>query len=148
MQRFIAIWPMLLLVGCASLNQQQCEQAAWYRLGVSDGANGYPVSRLQSHQKACDKFSIDVVASDYAAGHQQGLLRYCTQASGFEVGWLNLPYYEVCTGEAEAAFLRGYLRGRNQAALYCWQRAFPGYGYGWGHHPYFAHSFFPSLFCD
>jgi uncharacterized protein DUF2799 len=44
------------------------------------------------------------------------LATYCTEATGYRVGYLSMAYYGVCPKETEAAFLKGLQRGRLYAA--------------------------------
>ncbi|MDF2181450.1 DUF2799 domain-containing protein [Neptuniibacter sp. CAU 1671] len=135
-----------ILSGCASLNQQQCELSDWQKLGEQDGKRGYPATRLETYQSDCAEFFIEPDANAYLAGRQQGLADFCTESSGFEAGWADLPYQNVCQGEAEAAFLRGYLRGRDAALFYCWTGAFSSFSLR--HRFFYSYPFRSRLFCD
>jgi hypothetical protein len=44
------------------------------------------------------------------------LATYCTEATGYRVGYLSMAYYGVCPKDTEAAFLAGLQRGRLYAA--------------------------------
>ena len=44
------------------------------------------------------------------------LATYCTEATGYRVGYLSMAYYGVCPKDTEGAFLAGLQRGRLYAA--------------------------------
>jgi hypothetical protein len=44
------------------------------------------------------------------------LATYCTEATGYRVGYLSMAYYGVCPKATEPAFLAGLERGRLYAA--------------------------------
>jgi len=44
------------------------------------------------------------------------LAAYCTDETGYKVGYQSRAYYGVCPKETEAAFLRGLQRGRGYRA--------------------------------
>jgi len=48
----------------------------------------------------------------YEAGREEGLTRYCTEATGYELGESGRAYNGVCADHSEAAFLAAYDRGR------------------------------------
>jgi hypothetical protein len=63
---------------------------------------------------------IAVIALSGCAGFSNpdptNLATYCTEATGYRVGYLSMAYYGVCPKETEAAFLAGLQRGRLYAA--------------------------------
>ena len=40
----------VLMVGCATLNEDECVTADWYEIGYSDGVKGQPDSYLEKHR--------------------------------------------------------------------------------------------------
>lgn len=135
-----------ILAGCASLNQQQCVETDWHRLGEQDGRRGLSASRIEKYQTDCGEFFIEPDTASYQAGRLEGLAQYCTEPMGYEAGWADLPYLNVCQGAAEADFLRGYLRGRDAALFYCWSGAFSSFGLR--HRFFHSYPFRSRLFCD
>lgn len=101
----------VVVASCATMSQEQCLQGDWRGVGYGDGASGYPMSRIDSHAKACAKSGVTPDASLYAQGRVEGLVRYCTEMNGFAVGRSGSAYHNVCPMPAEADFLGGYADG-------------------------------------
>lgn len=101
-----------LLGGCASLSKQECRNADWYLIGLEDGAEGKPVSTLGDHRKACARVDVTPEVIRYRAGHQEGVLEYCTRSRGYREGSRGNDYHGVCPSDREADFLEAYRDGR------------------------------------
>ena len=102
----------VLMVGCATLNEDECVTADWYEIGYSDGVKGQPDSYLEKHRKACAKHGVRANLDDWLAGREAGLKRYCTAQKGYEEGLNNRTYHGVCEGRAADEFLRAYEQGQ------------------------------------
>lgn len=100
------------LYGCATLDEGQCLAGDWPGIGFSDGASGYPMSRLDEHAEACAKHGVTPDAAAYRRGRDQGLQQYCTAENGFRVGVNGSGYNRVCPGNIEQEFLYGYADGQ------------------------------------
>ncbi|AXS39192.1 DUF2799 domain-containing protein [Breoghania sp. L-A4] len=100
-----------LLSSCASLTPEQCETGNWRTIGLSDGAEGRPLSRLDDHREACGKVGISIDTGAYMAGRDEGLTRYCTPVSGFSVGSNGRANGNVCPAELAGGFEAGYVLG-------------------------------------
>lgn len=103
---------VLLLSGCATLSEKECRSANWTTIGQRDGAAGWAASRLDEHAKACREVGVVPDGAAYARGREQGLVSYCQPTVGRSKGAEGASYHHVCSGAAEAAFLRGYQVGR------------------------------------
>lgn len=101
-----------LLVGCASLSEDQCRQGDWATIGQSDGYAGYAMTRLRDHADACRKAGITPDAAAYSRGRQVGLRGYCTAARGFSEGRMGNNYAGVCPPDLAPAFMAAYNDGR------------------------------------
>jgi len=101
--------------GCASLSESECRSDSWADIGFRDGRNGRSPDRIADHKEACEKYGIEPDRMDYLAGRDEGLVQYCTQHNGFEVGRSNGTYEGVCAALNERAFLDGFNKGK---ALY------------------------------
>jgi hypothetical protein len=101
----------LVLSGCASLSETECRSGDWYGVGLSDGENGAPLSRLSEHREACAEFAIAIDGERYRTGRDQGLLKYCTPENGARLGRNGASYHSVCPVGLEAEFLRQYRFG-------------------------------------
>lgn len=106
---------LLLLVsaGCATMSAMDCVTADWESVGEIDGAQGQPLSYMQTRKSDCLKHAVRLDEEAYMRGRDAGLLRYCTVEGGFEAGMHGWVYHGVCTGTAQAAFSRGYVRGQD-----------------------------------
>ena len=110
--RTLALVAVAALLGsCATLSEEECKTADWGRLGLQDGAAGYPESRLAEHAEACAKVGIRPLADIWRAGWDQGVLRYCTPQVGWNEGLAGRGYQGVCQGRNEGAFLQAYRAG-------------------------------------
>lgn len=109
---FLTVLLVFLMVGCATLNEDECVTADWYEIGYSDGVKGQPDNYLEKHRKACAKHGVRANLDDWLAGRQAGLQRYCTAQKGYEEGLNNRTYHGVCQGRAADEFLQGYEQGQ------------------------------------
>ncbi|WP_296819031.1 DUF2799 domain-containing protein [Brevundimonas sp.] len=101
-----------LLNGCATLSEEQCLVGDWYGIGVSDGASGYAMSRIDDHTEACARHGVSPNMTAYAEGRARGLLSYCTPQVGFREGREGDGYAHVCPADLEPDFLAAYSDGR------------------------------------
>jgi len=109
---------VFILSSCASLSPEQCRNADWRQIGFTDGTNGAPASRLQSHASACAKADIKPDLDAYLSGRMEGLLSYCQPENGFEVGRRGRPdNVGDCPPHLRAPFLDQYRQGREINAL-------------------------------
>lgn len=99
----------LAVTGCASMSKAECELADWEQVGFRDGKNGDDETRLARHVEACKDNVPDQAA--YQRGYQNGLVQFCTPASGYNFGIKGREYKNLCPRDAEAAFLEQYHRG-------------------------------------
>lgn len=103
---------LALLSGCATMTANECLGGNWSRIGYQDGTDGYPVSRLGDHERACAAHGVGVDARAYLEAREQGLEEYCTPSRGYYVGSNGRNYAGVCPAWNEAGFLAGYADGR------------------------------------
>ncbi|MFC5372924.1 DUF2799 domain-containing protein [Brevundimonas faecalis] len=103
---------VLLLSGCATMNEDQCMVGDWGGQGWRDGAAGYPTSRIDDHAKACAKYGVAPNMSAYLASREDGLRTYCTWENGFRQGRQGNSYHGVCAPAEERDFVPAYEDGR------------------------------------
>lgn len=108
---------LFVLSGCASMSKKDCIAADWLVQGIQDGRAGLPLSRLDSHAKACGKVNVVPDAPLYAEGHVQGVQHYCTPETGLYQGRQDNTYHGVCPPDLEPAFLTSYIDGLELYAL-------------------------------
>jgi hypothetical protein len=102
---------ILMVAGCASVSKEDCLLTDWYEIGRQDGRQGRPRTVFQGRAKACLEHGISADRQAYYKGHDQGLMYYCTEEKGFELGQKGLPYNSVCPLQLEANFRAGYNKG-------------------------------------
>ena len=116
MKRFLitggGIAAAALLGSCSTMSKDECLAGAWGEKGYADGAAGYPMSRLDDHAKACEKYQVGPNPAAYGSARQDGLRTYCTFQRGWTEGRAGNTYYGVCRPEEEAEFLPAYNDGR------------------------------------
>lgn len=103
---------VLALASCATMSQEQCLAGDWSGQGYTDGAAGLGMSRVDDYAEACAEHGVVPDRSAYAAGREQGLVRYCTLDNGFEQGRTGSAYGGVCPSYLEAEFLPAYRDGQ------------------------------------
>lgn len=100
------------MTACSQLSEEECLYLNWHARGVMDGADGAPASKVDEYQSVCAKYSVQVDHATYEEGRQQGAMRYCTRANGFNVGMEGDRYENSCPESVERNFLSGYQPGR------------------------------------
>lgn len=100
------------LSACATLSPEECKQADWYLIGMTDAQKGHGKVRLDEHRKACAKVQVTPDAFTYQRGHEKGQKTYCTTANGFTQGSAGAQYQGACEGFLAEDFLRGYRDGQ------------------------------------
>lgn len=103
-----------LTSGCATrtlITAVPCQGLDWFEIGRRDGAIGKPLSGLNQHIEECangEPPNTDL----YVNGRNAGLVDFCTNQSGFEIGRSGTPYMAVCPEHLEKRFLPGYEQGQ------------------------------------
>jgi len=110
---FASILAVLVLGGCSSLSEKECQTADWESIGYIDGTRGYNSGRIADHTEACAKVNIKPDPKLYEEGRNRGLEEYCTPRNGLRVGEQGGSYNGVCPVMLEDAFRRGYEAGRD-----------------------------------
>ncbi|MBV1879120.1 MAG: DUF2799 domain-containing protein [Pseudomonadales bacterium] len=94
------------------MNESECSNANWQLIGKQDGVNGKLKSNAIKHEKACSEYGISINNEEYNSGHDEGLVQYCTDSSGFILGERGKAYNGVCANNLEQVFLVGYVIGK------------------------------------
>jgi hypothetical protein len=90
----------LLLGGCASMSESQCQVADWQRVGFADGSAGIGESRLAEYVTDCGKIGIAPNAVAYRRGWDEGIAGFCRPANGWREGVQGHAGKEiVCRGQ-------------------------------------------------
>ena len=103
---------MLIVAGCASVSMEDCQLTDWYEIGRMDARQGKPRTVFQKRAKACLEHGISADRQAYYKGHDRGLMYFCTEQKGFELGQKGRRYNSVCPLQLEPDFRAGYEKGR------------------------------------
>lgn len=106
----------MILTGCETMKTAdertaECAATDWGAYGKGDGAQGVPKERRAADFAECEQLGHPPNMMEYELGYGEGLVAYCTEKTGYEVGRAGRKYREVCPPHLEVAFLRGYARG-------------------------------------
>jgi hypothetical protein len=112
MRIVVGLAAALALSACAVLSESQCRGADWRALGVRDGEHGSGPEHLGEYARSCDAYGVRPGQSDYDAGRQAGLARYCSPRNGYLRGAIGDAYLGVCPKDVEPQFVAELLRGR------------------------------------
>jgi hypothetical protein len=102
---FIILLGMLILVGCATLNKEECLGGKWREIGVKDGINGEQSIQIEKHRKACAEHGIQPDEKLYMSGHAEGLQEYCQIDNAFRNGLEGRQYKGVCPLDIHTLFM-------------------------------------------
>lgn len=100
-----------VLSGCATLSKTECKQANWQEIGFEDAAEGYAVTRIREHRKACSKYNVSPDLNRYRTGYHLGLKEFCRYPNGVKKGLAGYQYGGICPADLEEDFLAGYHKG-------------------------------------
>jgi hypothetical protein len=110
--RALAVLCLFLLAACASLTEEECRAGDWYRIGVSDGAEGRGADHIEAHRRACAGVGVSPDAEAWLRGRERGLRLYCTPAKAYEVAREGRPLRPGCTAAEVERLQPGYDWGR------------------------------------
>ncbi len=105
-RRLIQFAGFALLCGCATMDESECRSADWYAVGLRDGQNGEPVSRLAKHSEACAEHGVRPQEQRYSEGRAAGLKEYCRIENAFDTGIKGHRYQGVCPPSMDSQFRR------------------------------------------
>ena len=103
---------IVLISGCASMSESECQMADWRAIGFEDGAMGRSSSRIGEHRSACADHGVAPDHSAYKEGYAEGVREYCTPAEGFARGKRGAAYTGFCPNDLRDAFVAGYKLGK------------------------------------
>jgi len=104
---------VLLLVGCATLDESQCKTIDWRDLGARDAYDGQDRGRIDSHRTACADYGIQPDRGAYTIGFDEGLRRLCTANRGYTFGVDGRTYRNTCPVDLDLYFQQGLRLGRD-----------------------------------
>lgn len=109
---------LALLSGCISaLEKPSCAKMDWYEIGRSDGAQGLGQDALDKHKLSCGETFSENSETIYTNGRNAGLVDYCSEENGYDMGRMGVLYTYVCPSTMEPQFLTQYEKGQNARQL-------------------------------
>lgn len=109
----LALISVVVLAGCASLNQDECLNANWYTLGYVDGANGVNTTKVGDYQSDCAAYGVTPDFEQYQKGHAKGVREFCTPLNGFKQGRRGNEYNGICPQDLKIDYLDALAAGRD-----------------------------------
>ncbi len=103
---------LLVLNGCATMNKDECRAADWYAIGFEDGAAGRSATRIGAHRRACAEYGVRPDGVRYQEGWDQGILKYCTPATGYRLGLRGSAAPTQCPASHRGPMLEAYHYGK------------------------------------
>ncbi len=103
---------LLLLAGCATMNEDECRSADWYSVGFEDGAHGRAINYIGNHREACAEYGISPQAGRYQDGWNEGIRRYCTPRNGYQAGMSGRSSAVQCPSDMAREFAAAYRYGK------------------------------------
>lgn len=108
---FLLLSLLVLVSGCATLSQSQCQSGDWYGIGQTDGSQGADLSKLAQHRDACGEYTIQIDGEAWRRGRMEGLKQYCRPLNGYQIGRYGSLMSNVCPTNLASNFSRAYNYG-------------------------------------
>lgn len=96
MRYLMLLLPLLALLSCASISEEQCRAGDWTAVGLRDGQAGRNVDYINNHIKACAEVGVTPNKSQWLVGRAQGLPQYCTPENAYDLGRDGRSLNNVC----------------------------------------------------
>ncbi|MFC4655005.1 DUF2799 domain-containing protein [Rheinheimera marina] len=112
MKHLLLLLPVLSLVACSSISQQECQLGDWFAIGKTDAQQGIEASKFRSYQQECAKHGLSSDFQAYQQGHAAGAIEFCQYDNGVLWGQQGKSFNPLCSGALETEFRLGYERGR------------------------------------
>lgn len=99
------------LSACAVMSPQECKQANWRDVGLTDGLAGKPLGLFEERRGDCAEANVQADTQAYLKGREQGLKTYCRLDNALEMGLRGQPYEGVCPPAITPEFTRRHRIG-------------------------------------
>ena len=96
-RRMMVSGVLLVLVGCASISEEECLQGNWLDIGQRDGQAGKASSYILEHAEACKDVGVQPDRETWERGRQDGLRAYCTPSNMYDLGRSGRSAALVCS---------------------------------------------------
>ncbi len=101
----------LVVSGCSTMSADECRTANWNDIGMRDGLDGAPLSRLNDRAKDCSKAGTQVDHNSYLNSRERGLQSFCRIENAAPLGLNGTTYHGVCPGRIDGEFRRRHQAG-------------------------------------
>jgi len=102
---------LLLPMGCAVMNENECVTADWHMVGLEEGLKGKSAVTIGSYRQACAEYGITPNLSAYQAGHLQGIKQFCSPQKAFQLGASGQHLPLVCPTNIHPNYLKRHNKG-------------------------------------
>jgi hypothetical protein len=115
LRNYILLILSFIAISCSQtqniVQQEDCQNLDWQRLGWQEGAKGLSIRMLDYHIKRCPPEIESAARSLYIKGHELGVPEYCTYRIGFIKGDERDPIPSLCEDLRFSEFHKGYRAG-------------------------------------
>lgn len=118
MKNYILYTLLLLLAGCATISQNECQVADWQAIGFQYGSQGKNSTVFEQYRKDCAKYQIKADFKSFQQGYQHGLNEYCSFENGLSTGEGGAHYNNQCPRGRYPHFAKGYHAGLKRYCTY------------------------------
>ena len=101
-----------ILLGCSSVDKEQCQVANWEGVGKMDGQYGIP-NNYSNLVKVCSAYKISPDKRMYDNGYKSGVKNFCNYQNGYMLGNEGQKMPTVCSPDLHAGFYRGFNQGKS-----------------------------------
>ncbi|MFT7560827.1 MAG: hypothetical protein ACI93R_002750 [Flavobacteriales bacterium] len=113
MKYLLILFTAVIFTACGSnsIKDFNCETSDWTKLGFETAVSGKSVRHFDNYKNACGAKITDAVIDQYVNGYTLGVVEYCTQENGFDIGERGDAIPSVCPIEYREIFMSGYYKG-------------------------------------
>ncbi len=104
-------FPILWVVSCAPIKEDQCRLGDWRGLGVRDGTRGVFINYVNRYIDECAQYGVRVNINEWREGREQGLRSYCTVENAEDRGRRGARMNNVCGNDRD--ILSAYQHGQD-----------------------------------
>ena len=87
---------LLVMSGCATMNEQECLSADWESMGYADAREARQSTRLNKHHAACIEHGITADRGAYDRGYEKAISTFCSEDMAFIFGTGGEPVPSSC----------------------------------------------------
>lgn len=114
----ILLFPFVFaFVACSSPEKSTvCQERDWYEIGRQRGVKGHQI-QMEEFKLSCADSDAPANQALYQNGYRAGIVEFCTQENGFELGRRGQTLNHICPTNLFSQFKSGYFKGRKARKL-------------------------------